>query len=196
MAYFAGASTLNFGGNSPTGNFVPEIFSKKSLNIFRRRSTVEAITNTDYYGEISAFGDTVRIIKEPSITVTSHLRNDTVTPQALDDDQILLVLDKANRFAFKVDDIEEKISHINWMSLATDRAAYELKQAFDNEVLTYMSTGALAGNVLNDTARPDHPGCSPGYSCYHGYPPVPAGCSGRKPLGCYAPAGYRSSDEG
>jgi CRP-like cAMP-binding protein len=150
MANFAGGSTLNFGGATPSGNFVPEIFSQKALNIFRRRSTAEAITNTDYFGEIAAFGDTVRIIKEPSITVTAHLRNDTVTPQALTDDQILLVLDQANRFAFKVDDIEEAISHINWMSLATDRAAYELKQAFDNEVLDFMSDGALAANQVGD----------------------------------------------
>ena len=36
-----------------------------------------------------------------------------------------LVVDKANYFAFKVDDIEEAHSHVNFQSLATDRAAYQ-----------------------------------------------------------------------
>lgn len=55
--------------NLPNGNFVPEIWSQKVQKFFRRASVVEAITNTDYYGEIAEFGDTVHIIKEPTITV-------------------------------------------------------------------------------------------------------------------------------
>jgi hypothetical protein len=154
MAHFAGANTLNFGGDTPTGNFVPEIYSKKVLQFFRRKSIVEGITNSDYFGEISAYGDTVKIIKEPIITVTPHLRDDIVTAQALEDDQLILVLDKANRFSFRVDDIEKKISHMNWMSLATDSAAYSLKQAYDTEVLNYMSTQALAANVVGTALAP------------------------------------------
>ena len=49
--------------------FMPSIFSKKVLNFFRKASVAEAITNTDYAGEISGFGDSVKIIKEPEITV-------------------------------------------------------------------------------------------------------------------------------
>lgn len=45
MAHFAGANSYNFGGDTPTGNFVPEIYSKKVLNFFRRKSIVEGITN-------------------------------------------------------------------------------------------------------------------------------------------------------
>lgn len=48
MAYFSGVNTTNFGGDTPTGNFVPEIYSKKVLNFFRRKSVVEGITNSDY----------------------------------------------------------------------------------------------------------------------------------------------------
>lgn len=151
MAYFAGASSTNFGGASPTGNFVPEIYSKKVLNFFRRKSIVEGITNSDYYGEISAFGDSVRVIKEPTISVSDYLRGDSVSAEALTDDQITLVLDQAKYFSFKVDDIEDKISHINWMQLATDSAAYSLKNDYDQKVLDYMTTGVLAGNTVNDT---------------------------------------------
>ena len=56
-------------GNLPNGNFSPIIYSKKVQLAFRKAATVGDITNSDYFGEISAQGDTVRIIKEPEISV-------------------------------------------------------------------------------------------------------------------------------
>jgi len=51
-------TNANF-GNSVSGQtnsfFLPKIYSKQVLNFFRKASVVEAITNTDYAGEISAF---------------------------------------------------------------------------------------------------------------------------------------------
>ena len=64
--------------NLPSGNFVPTIFSQKVLKFFRRASVAEAITNTDYAGEIENFGDTVNIIKEP--TTLTFSRTFTTTP--------------------------------------------------------------------------------------------------------------------
>ena len=52
-------------GNLPNGNFSPVIYSKKVQTAFRKTSVVEDITNNDYMGEISNFGDSVRMIKEP-----------------------------------------------------------------------------------------------------------------------------------
>ena len=48
--------------------FLPSVYSKKVLNFFRKSSVIEAITNTDYAGEITAYGDSVKIIKEPVIS--------------------------------------------------------------------------------------------------------------------------------
>jgi hypothetical protein len=52
-------------GNLPNGAFSPVIYSKKVQLAFRKKTIVSAITNSDYFGEISNMGDTVRIIKEP-----------------------------------------------------------------------------------------------------------------------------------
>ena len=106
-------------GNLPSGNFTPQIFSQKVLKFFRRASVAEDITNTDYTGEIENFGDTVNIIKEPTITVSQYTRGSVVNTQNLADDQITLTVDQANAFAFKIDDIEERQSHINFEALAT-----------------------------------------------------------------------------
>ena len=126
-------------GNLPNGNFSPIIYSKQVQLAFRKGSVVEAITNSDYFGEIANFGDTVKVIKEPEITVKSYARGTTISPQDIDDEEFSLVIDKANYFAFKVDDIEEAHSHVNFQSLASDRAAYRLKDQYDQEVLGYLS---------------------------------------------------------
>mgnify|MGYP000253416973 FL=1 len=126
-------------GNLPNGNFSPIIYSKQVQLAFRKASVCEAITNSDYFGEIANMGDSVKIIKEPEITVQAYSRGTTITPQDLDDEDFSLTIDKANYFAFKVDDIEEAHSHINFQSLASDRAAYRLGDQFDQDVLGYLT---------------------------------------------------------
>jgi len=125
--------------NLNQGNFSPVIYSQKVQKEFRKTSVVEDITNTDYTGEISQFGDSVRIIKEPEITVSTYARGTTLTTQDLDDADFTMIVDQANYFQFAIDDIEAAHSHVNFMDLATDRAAYRLADTFDSEVLGYLS---------------------------------------------------------
>ena len=133
-------------GNLPSGNFTPQIFSQKVLKFFRRASVAEDITNTDYFGEIENFGDTVNIIKEPTISVSSYTRGSVVNTQNIADDQITLTVDQANAFAFKIDDIEERQSHINFEALSTSSGAFALKRKYDANILQTLSDGAgLAG---------------------------------------------------
>ncbi len=132
-------STASGHGNLPNGNFSPVIYSKQVQLAFRKASVAEAITNSDYFGEIANMGDSVKIIKEPEITVKEYARGTTITPQDLDDEDFSLTIDKANYFAFKVDDIEEAHSHVNFQSLASDRAAYRLSDQFDQDVLGYLT---------------------------------------------------------
>jgi len=50
--------------NLPNGNFSPVIYSKQVQLAFRKSAICEAITNSDYFGEIAQMGDSVKIIKE------------------------------------------------------------------------------------------------------------------------------------
>ena len=138
--YFAQSSGSNFSGN----NFMPEVYSKKVLNFFRKASVAEAITNTDYAGEISAFGDSVKIIKEPVITVDQYERGGSVTATTLTDNEVTLVVDTANAFKFIVDDIESSMSHVNFKEVASSSAAYALRDAFDTGVIAKLFAGVPA----------------------------------------------------
>jgi hypothetical protein len=53
-----------------------------------------------------------------------------------------MVVDQANAFAFKIDDIEERQSHVNFEALATSSGAYSLKRKYDATVLDSMVTNA------------------------------------------------------
>ena len=129
--------------------FLPSIYSKKVLNFFRKSSVVEAITNTDYAGEISAYGDSVKIIKEPVISVYDYTRGSDTTSTKLTDQELTLVVDSAKAFKFIVDDIETKMSHVNFKEVASSSAAYALKDSFDAAVIANMFSGL-------STSSPDH----------------------------------------
>ena len=142
-------SKVSGNNNLPNGNFSPIIYSQKVQKFFRTASVVEAITNTDYAGEIENFGDTVNIIKEPTISVSAYSRGAVVDTQDIVDDQIQLVVDQANAFSFKVDDIEERHSHVNFESIASSSGAYALKNAYDQNVIAAMVAGP-------SSSSPDH----------------------------------------
>ena len=145
-----GTDTNGNFGNSVTGQtnsfFLPKVYSKQVLNFFRKSSVAEAITNTDYAGEIAAYGDSVRIIKEPEITVYQYERGADVTKTALTDQEVTLVIDTANAFKFIVDDIETNMSHVNFRDVATSSAAYALRDAFDAGVIATMFAGVSASS--------------------------------------------------
>ena len=133
---FASASGYT---NLPNGNFSSVIYSKKVQLAFRKKAISGDITNSDYFGEIASQGDTVKIIKEPEVSVSAYARGTTIAAQDLADADFSLTIDKANYFAFKIDDIEEAHSHVNFMDLATNKAAYRLADQHDQEVLGYLS---------------------------------------------------------
>jgi hypothetical protein len=140
--------------NLAQGNFTPQIFSQKVQKFFRRASVVEDITNTDYAGEIENFGDTVKIIKEPTITVRDYARGQTVDTQILADDQITMTVDQGSYFAFKVDDIEERQSHVNFEALATSSGAYSLKKNYDFNVLKFIYDNGSDGTGTGTDGSP------------------------------------------
>jgi hypothetical protein len=81
--------------------------------------------------------------------VADYTRGETISETKLTDEELVMVIDQAKYFAFKVDDIEKRMSHVNWVSTASSSAAYALKDDFDSKILTYMSANA-------STSSPDH----------------------------------------
>ena len=141
------AITSASGGFS--NNFSPIMYSKQAQIALRKAAVTNAITNNSYFGEIANQGDVVRIQKEPDVTVNALQRHTAISVQKLADEDFSLTIDKANYFAFKMDDIEEQFSHVDFVSLAADRAAYKMADSLDTDVLSYMSGYTTAGAKIS-----------------------------------------------
>jgi len=155
MGFETGAS-MNFDpavSGQTSSSWLPEVFSKKVQVAFRKSAVAEAICNTDYMGEIAQFGDTVNIIKEPQISVNSYTRDATLSSTDLTDEELVLQVDQAKYFQFEVDDLEARFSHVNWQQIASDNAAYKLKDSFDSNVLQAAVTGATT-NTYGTASAP------------------------------------------
>ena len=139
-------------GGGFDGNFSPIIYSKQAQIALRRSAVTNAITNNSYFGEIANQGDTVRIQKEPDVTVNALQRHTGISVEKLDDSDFSLTIDQANYFAFKMDDIEEQFANVDFTSLAADRAAYKMADAMDTDVLSYLSGHTAAGAFITSSA--------------------------------------------
>ena len=152
MAHFAGGNTVNFlAATAGQANqfWVPEIYSKKVQLALRKASTVEAICNTDYMGEIKNFGDTVNIVKEPEMSVAAYTRGLTpLVNTAVTDEELVLIINKANYFHFQIDSLEKRFGHINFQEIASNNAAYKLKDTMDAEVMQNMYDDAHAATAI------------------------------------------------
>ena len=146
-------------------NFVPELWSAKIFQELDKSHVLVPLCNRDYEGEISNYGDTVRINAIGDITIQNYAPNVTsITPQQLSGAQTVLEIDKAKYFAFYIDDVDNAQSKPKLMGEAMRKAAYALGDNSDQEVAglhtqagaTVASTActvALALTVLSRTAK-------------------------------------------
>lgn len=134
--------------------FIPELWSSK-LNVKFYDSTVlAAISNTDYEGEISAYGDKVHIRTVPTITVYNYTKGKDLTYDTPESTSVELVIDQGKHFNFTCDDVDKAQSDLNMMDMWSNDASEQMKIAIDTDVLGSIygdvaaeNTGATAGKI-------------------------------------------------
>ena len=135
-----------------SGNWSPIIYSKQAQIALRKAAVANAITNNSYFGEIANQGAVVRIQKEPDVTVNALQRHTAISVEKLADEDFSLTIDKANYFAFKMDDIEDQFANVDYVSMAANRAAYKMADAMDADLLSYMSGYDASGALITSTS--------------------------------------------
>tara|TARA_R110000868_G_scaffold338463_1_gene599217 strand:+ start:121 stop:1044 length:924 start_codon:yes stop_codon:yes gene_type:complete len=150
------------GANLSAGVFVPQIYSAKLQDKFYAASTVPAIANHNWEGEIMAYGDTVNIRKVPTISIQDYSVNSAINYQDVSDEQIQLLINQAKYYAFKVDYIDDYQSDLALIDMITQDAAMQMAVKVDQTVLqgiwgsistaqTIGQTGADAPAIGNAT---------------------------------------------
>lgn len=128
--------------------FIPEVWSKTLLSALQKKMVYGDLCNRDYEGEISAAGDTVRINTIGRPTIGDYVPNSTsITPEQVQSDEQVLVIDKSKYFAFLVDDVDARQAAGDVMGKAMAEAAYGLADVVD-QYIAGLYTGVASANAL------------------------------------------------
>lgn len=138
-------------------NFIPQVWSAQLL-VSLKRSLVygqQGIVNRDYEGEISAYGDTVKINSIGAVTIGDYSRNVNIAdPETLTDATRTLTIDQSKFFNFQVDDADKAQQNPKVMAQAMVEAAYALRNTTDQHIANKMYVGVNAANLIGSDASP------------------------------------------
>jgi len=131
VTYPAGSTANTF---AATG-FIPEIWSGKMVEKFYNSTVLAAISNTDYEGEIKAFGDKVHIRTKPTITIKKYAADGLLVPDRPAGGEVILNIDQGRYWNTILDDVMRTQSDINLLSIWAEDAAEQMKITIDTDVL-------------------------------------------------------------
>lgn len=128
--------------NSNFKGFIPQLWSARILANLDKNLVALTMTNTDYEGEISAYGDTVHINSVGDITVKSYTGADIDAPEELSNTQQTLSIDQAQYFNFAIKDVDAVQANVNLLDKSSERASYAMAEKIDTDLFETMVSGA------------------------------------------------------
>jgi hypothetical protein len=135
-------------------NFIPAVWSAQLLSELQKSLVYANLCNRDYEGEISGFGDQVKINSLGAVSVGNYTKNTDISdPETLTDDQRILLIDKAKYFNFQIDDVDKAQQKPKVMGEAMKNAAYALADGAD-QIIAGLYTGIASTNTLGDDTTP------------------------------------------
>lgn len=136
-------------------NFIPAVWSARLLAHLDKQHVLTQLCNRDYEGEITQYGDTVKITQIGEVTIKDYTANtDIADPEELTTDQQLLKIDQQKYFNFQIDDVDAAQVRAPLADAAMQRAAYGLSDATDKWLAQRMADEAYEGNQLGTDDAP------------------------------------------
>lgn len=139
-----------------TNNFIPTIWSARLLENLQNALVFgqAQIMNSDYSGEISGYGDKVKINGIGAVSVGDYTKNGTINAaEELTDHTRTLEITQAKFFNFKIDDVDKAQQNPKLMNAAMVEAAYALANEADRFYASqYVDTAAE--NLIGTDAAP------------------------------------------
>lgn len=129
-------------------NFIPTVWSSNLIVSLKKSHVFAEVANREYEGEISNFGDTVKVSQIGAVTVSSYTKNSTsITAQELTDAATLLNINQSNYFAFKIDDIDKAQQNPKVMTQAMRESAYAIRDTADEYIAGLYGDAGIARNT-------------------------------------------------
>lgn len=124
-------------------NFIPTVWSELIQRERERQVVAAKLCYREFEGEIKKAGDTVKIQGVTRPTIGTYTKDTTsITPENLADASTILTVDKADYFAFEIDDIDKAQGKGNIMQAQMSEASAALAEAMDTNIYSkYASAG-------------------------------------------------------
>lgn len=147
LAVDAGSKNYSSTGSGNVSKFIPQVWSSKLVEKFYKATVFTDITNTDYEGEIKAYGDKVVIRTVPSITIRTYVKGTNLTYEEPESANVELDIDQGKYFAFKVFDVDKYQSDLNLMNMWSEDGAEQMKISIDADILGTVYSSVAAANA-------------------------------------------------
>ena len=133
----------------PLGAATPTIWSGRLLRHLDDAKVFSQLLTRQYEGEIRNRGDSVRILTPGTVDVNDYTKYSTsVTSQQVRVDAVVLVVDQAKYFSFRMEDIDRIQQQPKLFDEFVKRAAIDLAENVDNNLATVIVNGVASANQL------------------------------------------------
>jgi len=105
-----------------------------------------AISNTDYQGEITKYGDKVHIRVVPDITISDYIIGQGLNYERPVTSDVELDIDKGHYYAFAVNKVEQVQSDLAYVEKWTDDAGQQMAKTIDSGILSNIYSEADSDN--------------------------------------------------
>jgi hypothetical protein len=127
-------------------------FSKKLIMNLDKINVMMPLVNRDYEGDIKNVGDSVKVRTLGSVTMGAYAKNGTINYQDLTPATETMVVDDAQYFAFKVDDIDKAQTDMNVLELYAQRAAVSMNDVIEAKLLSNYAAAVAANQITGAAA--------------------------------------------
>ncbi|MFL2100086.1 P22 coat protein - protein 5 domain protein [Desemzia sp. FAM 23989] len=128
-------------------NFIPTIWSTRLMANLDKDLVFLNMVNRDYEGEISAFGDTVKINQMGDVTIKEYTGADIADPEDLNSEQQTLTIDQAHYFNFRVKDVDKAQANVTLMDKGMARASYASADKIDMDIAKLITSADVTQKV-------------------------------------------------
>lgn len=143
MAYPIAAGGTDYSSNG----LVPTLYAKKLVVYFYIATCLTMVCNTDYEGQIKAYGDKVSIRQLPTITGFEYVKEAGIPNlKPVPNAAVELNIDKGYGWQIPVNTIDLKQIDIDWVNKWADHAIEGAKVYIDGKVLQNIYSSAHATN--------------------------------------------------
>lgn len=137
-------------------DFIPEIWSGALLAHLDTNLVLGQLVNRNYEGEVSAYGDTVKIFRPGYIGSSGYTAGTTTVtyPEPRVTDRSL-VINERDYISFGLDDLQRVQARLDLINSYMERGGYALADSIDQSISAFYSDGDAGTVTLDLTSSPD-----------------------------------------